>query len=193
MGAATAASRGVLSKAEDQQLQIAQKRIRSLQSVDVQGLKQAQRVCTRIRPVSRLVAAVQSGCLDLVALGGDDGRLNARATKCGIDPASEAALLACLIPAVQRYHSDAEAFYRAESLVNRLAMGRGFSKACIAVIGDSPTNVAAEGRLAGDLKAAVAALRKGDPTALQTLTANIKRDAESIKPGPRSLALCPHA
>jgi hypothetical protein len=191
-GPASAATRGVLTKSEYQQLQIAQKRIRSLRSPDAGGLRQARVVCARVRPVSRLIGAVRGGCLDLVRLGGD-GRLNAQLTKCGINPGSEAGLLTCLLPAVQRYYTDAEAFYRAESLVNRLAKQRGFSSACIAVIGDSPANVAAEGRLAGDLKAAVAALSKQDPTALQTLSTNLKRDAEAIRPGPSSLALCPHA
>jgi hypothetical protein len=145
-----------------------------------------------MQPVSRLIGAVRAGCLDLIRLGGDDARLNARATKCGIDPSSEAAILTCLVPAVQRYYEDAEAFYRAESYVDTLLRARGFDGACVAVIGDSPGNIAAEGRLAGDLKTAVQALKDQNPQALQTLSDQIRTAVKAIKPGPRSLSLCPH-
>ena len=191
--AATASSQRVLSKAEYQQLQLAQKRIHSLESSDGRSFAKANAVCTRLHSVSPLIAAVRSGCLDLTRLGGDDNRLNARATKCGIDPSSEAALLTCLVPAVQSYYTDAEAFYRAETYVDRLARARGFSSSCVAVIGDSPGNIAAEGKLASDLKAAVQALKNQNPQALQTLSDEIQADIKAIKPGPSSLSLCPHA
>jgi hypothetical protein len=181
-----------LSGAEFQQLRHAQSRIRSLESSDARGSAQASAVCTHLHSVSRLIAAVRGGCLDLVALGGDDARLNARATKCGIDPSSEAAILTCMVPAVQRYYRDAEAFYRAESSANQLARQRGFSRRCIAVIGDSPGNIAAEGRLADDLKAAAQALENQNPQALQTLSGQIQAAVKAIKPGPSSLAVCPH-
>ncbi|MGH2861557.1 MAG: hypothetical protein ACRDLT_08620 [Solirubrobacteraceae bacterium] len=142
--------------------------------------------------VSRLVTAVRNGCLDLIRLGGDDAKLNARATKCGIDPPSEVAILSCLVPAVRRYHTDAEAFYRSQSHVDRLAKARGFSRRCVAVIGDSPANIAAEGRLAADLRAAVQALENQNPQALQTLSDQIQTAVRTIRPGPSSLSLCPH-
>lgn len=186
------ASSRALSAGEYHQLQLAQKRIRSLESSDAHGFAKASQVCTRMRDVSRLIAAVRSGCLDLIRLGGDNAKLNARATKCGINPASEAAILACMVPAVQSYYQDAEAFYRAESLVDSLARARGFSSSCVAVIGDSPGNIAAEGRLAGDLKAAVQALRNQNPQALQTLTAQLDAAVRAIRPGPTKLSLCPH-
>jgi hypothetical protein len=181
-----------LTKAEYHQLQLAQKRIRSLESSDARSFEKANGVCSRMHDVSPLIAAVRNGCLDLIRLGGDDARLNARATHCGIDPPSEAAILTCLVPAIQSYYSDAETFYRAETHVDRLARARGFSSACVAVIGDSPGNIAAEGRLAGDLKAAVQALRSQNPQALQTLSNEIEADIKAIKPGPSSLSLCPH-
>lgn len=191
---ATAAARAprALTPAEYHQLQTAQKRIRSLESSDARGFRRANQVCTHMRDVSRLITAVRAGCLDLIRLAGDDAKLNARATHCGIDPPSAAAILTCLVPAVQSYYDDAEAFYRAESNVDRWARARGFSTTCVAVIGDSPANLAAEGRLAGDLKAAVQALRHQNPQALQTLSDQIHTEAASIKPGPSSLALCPH-
>jgi hypothetical protein len=181
-----------LSTAEYAQLQLAQKQIKSLESSDARNLSRANAVCTRMHRVSALIAAVRNGCFDLIRLGGDDAKLNARATKCGIDPPSEAAILSCLIPAVQRYYADAEAFYRAEAYVDRLARRRGFSSTCVAVIGDSPGNIAAEGRLANDLKAAVQALRSQNPDALQNLSDQIRAAVKSIKPGPSSLSLCPH-
>jgi len=149
-------------------------------------------VCTHMRQVSRLVTAVRSGCLALIRLGGDHGKLNAQATKCGINPGSQAALLSCMVPAVQSYYLDANAFYRDESAVNRLAKARGFSSTCVAVIGDSPGNVAAEGRLAQGLKSAVVALQQQNPDALQTLFDQIDSTVRSIKPPPSSLAACPH-
>lgn len=190
--AAIAGQRGVLTKSEYQQLQHAQTRIKSLESSDARGFSRANDVCTHMHQVSSLIAAVRSGCLDLIRLGGDDQKLNSQATQCGIDPGSEAALLSCMVPAVQSYYADAEAFYKAESLVDRLAKGRGFGKNCVAVIGDSPGNVAAEGRLAQHLKAAVTALQQQNPDALQTLSDQINADIHAIRPGPRSLSLCPH-
>jgi len=189
---ASAASRGTLTSAEYQQLHTAEKRIKSLSARDTRGLRQAQSVCSRLRPVSPLITAVRSGCLDLITLGGDDAKLNAAAIKCGIDPGTEAAIFTCLIPAVRGYYANAEAFYLAETRVDRLARARGFSRTCVAVIGDSPGNISAEGRLAGDLKAAVRALRNQNPYALQTLSTRVERDASSIKRGPSSLSLCPH-
>jgi hypothetical protein len=196
LGAASAASAGsvrVLTKPEYHQLQLAQKRIRSLVSSDGRSYRKANAVCTRMNDVSPLITAVRNGCLDLIRLGGDDTRLNARATHCGIDPPSEAAILTCLVPAVQSYYRDAEAFYRAESYVDRLAKRRGFNSSCVAVIGDSADNIAAEGRLAGDLKAAVQALKNQNSQALQTLSGQLQADIKAIKPGPSSLSLCPHA
>lgn len=193
-GAATASAQAVrpLTAAEYQQLRHARDRIRSLEASDGRSIQKADAVCTHMRAVSRLISAVRGGCLDLIRLGGDDAKLNARATKCGIDPASESAILTCLIPAVQSYYRDAEAFYRAESRVDQLARTRGFSRSCIAVIGDSPANIAAEGKLAGDLGAAIQALRQQNPQALQTLSDQIHAAVKSIRPGPSSLALCPH-
>ena len=191
-GAGAMTPHPALSRAEYQQLQLAQKRIKSLESSDTRNVNAANRVCKRMRDVSRLIAAVRRGCLDLVRLGGDDAKLNARATRCGIDPASEAAILSCLLPAMRSYHADAESFYRAESYVNRLAKARGFSNVCVAVIGDSPGNLAAEGRLAGDLEMAVQALKSQNPEALQNLSSEIQATVKAIRPGPSSLSLCPH-
>lgn len=182
-----------LTSSEYQQLRHARDRIRSLESSEGRGFQKANAVCTHMHGVTRLISAVRSGCLDLIRLGGDDAKLNARATHCGIDPASEAAILTCLVPAVQSYYEDAEAFYRAESYVDRLARARGFSASCVAVIGDSPGNIAAEGRLAADLKAAVQALKRQNPDALQTLSDQIHAAVKAIRPGPSSLSLCPHA
>jgi hypothetical protein len=190
---ASAGAVRALTKAEYQQLQIAQHRIHSLESSDARSFEEANAVCTRLRDVSRLITAVRTGCLDLIRLGGDDNRLNARATKCGIDPASEAAILTCLVPAAQAYYTDAEAFYRAQTYVNQLARARGFRSSCVAVIGDSPANIAAEGRLANDLKTAVKALSDQNAQALATLSNAIQADIKAIKPGPHSLSLCPHA
>jgi hypothetical protein len=189
---ASAHSARVLTKSEYQQLQLAQRRIRSLESSDARRIQSADQVCTHMSDVSRLITAVRNGCLDLIRLGGDNAKLNARATHCGIDPPTEAAVLTCLVPAVQNYYTDAESFYRAESYVDRLARARGFNSTCVAVIGDSPGNIAAEGRLAGDLKAAVQALKNQNPQALQTLSGQIEAAVRAIRPGPSTLSLCPH-
>jgi len=190
--AASVLPRGVLTRAEYQQLRSAEKRIKSLSERDTRDIRQVRVICGNLRSVSPLIAAVRSGCLDLVALGGDNAKLNATATKCGIDPGSEAAILTCLIPTVRGYYTDAQSFYRAETRVNRLARARGFGSACVAVIGDSTRNISAERRVAGDLKAAVSALSGQNPDALQTLSDRLDRDVNSIKPGPSSLSLCPH-
>ncbi len=190
--ASAAATHGVLTQPEYRQLQLVQTRIRSLEAADARSFQKANAVCTHMRQVSQLIVAVRSGCLDLIRLGGDDGKLNARATKCGIDPGTESALLRCLVPAVRGYSSDAATFFRAESRVDQLARLRGFSPTCVAVIGDSPGNIAAEGRLAHALKTAVGALRQANPDALQALFSQIQADVRSIRAGPRSLSPCPH-
>ncbi len=192
-GNALAASRGVLSGAEYQQLKGAQQRIRALSSAnDQHRLSRDAVLCRRIDAVSTLIGAVKRGCLALVKLAGDDQLLNSRATKCGINPASEAALLTCLVPAVKRYHADAEAFYRAETHVVTIARQRGFSSRCVSVIADSPSNISAVGQLASDLSAAVTALQHQDPSALQNLSVQIQSVAKSFKPSPHRLAACPH-
>ena len=190
-GAASAQTTRPLTTAEYQQLKHAQDRIRSLESSDGRSFRQADAVCSRMHDVTRLIAAVRRGCLDLIRLGGDDAKLNAQATKCGIDPPSQAAILTCLVPAVQSYYQDAEAFYRAESHVDRLAKARGFDRPCVAVIGDSPGNISAERKLANDLRSAVQAMRNQNPQALQTLSDQINAAVKAIKPGPSSLSLCP--
>lgn len=188
----SAARRGVLSQREYQQLRVAQQRIRSLATAKTGSFSRARTVCTRIHAVTPLVGAVRLGCLDLIRLAGDDDRLKDRATKCGIDPSSESAILTCLVPAVRSYYQDAEAFYQAERRVDQLARARGFSRRCVAVVGDSPGNIAAEGRLAASLKAAVRALQHQNPEALPTLSDQIAAAARSIQPGPSSLSVCPH-
>ena len=192
--ASSASARAVrpLTAAEYQQLRNAQDRIRSLEASDGRSLQKADAVCSHVQAVSRLIIEVRNGCLDLIRLGGDDAKLNAQATKCGINPPSEAAILTCLVPAVQSYYQDAAGFYRAESDVDRLARARGFSSSCVAVIGDSPGNIAAEHQLALDLKQAVQALQAQNPQALQTLSGQIQAAVAAIKPGPHSLSLCPH-
>jgi hypothetical protein len=190
-GTASARTTRPLTTTEYQQLKHAQDRIRSLESSDGRSFRQANTVCARMHDVTRLIAAVRGGCLDLIRLGGDDSKLNAQATQCGIDPPSEAAILTCLVPAVQSYYQDAEAFYKAESYVDRLAKARGFSSSCVAVIGDSRANIAAERKLANDLKSAVQAMKNQNPQALQTLSDQINAAVKAIKPGPRSLSLCP--
>lgn len=192
VSSAAASALRPLSAAEYQQLQRAQDRIRSLETSDGGSFQRANSVCTRMRGVTMLIAAVRNGCLALIRLSGDDAKLSAQETKCGINPASQAAILTCLVPAVERYYRDADAFYRAESTVAQLARARGFSSACIAVLGGSRGNVAAEGKLADDLRQAVQALRKQDPQALQVLPGQIRAAVRAIKPGPRSLSLCPH-
>ena len=190
-GAAT--SRPILTKAEYRQLLFAEKRIKTLTAGnDNPNFRRVDAICRRMRQVSPLITAVRAGCLELVRLGGDDARLNIAATKCGIDPPSETALLTCLIPSVRRYYEDAERFYLAEVRVDRIARARGFSSTCTAVIGDSPGNIRAEGRLAADLEATVTALRHQNPDALQSLSDRINRDVNSVTPGPTSLSLCPH-
>ncbi|HET9094441.1 MAG TPA: hypothetical protein VFN36_05090 [Solirubrobacteraceae bacterium] len=182
-----------LTKVEFRQLTLAQRRIRTLESSDARSLSRAHQVCARLLAVSPLISAVRTGCLDLVRLGGDRSRLNARAIRCGIDPGTAVRLLDCLVPAVEGFQTDATAFHRQELLVNRMARARGFDAACVAVIGDSPANIAAEGRLAADLGAAVRALKTQSPLALETLTSQLESVVRSIRPGPTSLALCPHA
>ena len=191
-GGASAHAVRPLTIPEYQQLRHAQDRIRTLEASGQRSLQRANTVCTHIQSVTRLITAVRKGCLDLVRLGGDGAKLNAQATRCGINPPSEAAILTCLVPSVQGYYRDAAAFYRAESDVDQLARARGFSSSCVAVIGDSRGNLVAEHQLALDLKRAAQALQDQNPQALQTLSDQIRAAVSAIAPGPRSLSLCPH-
>ncbi len=190
--AASAAPRGVLSKAEYRQLLVAQKRVKVLSSKDPQGLKKAAAVCASIQRVSPLVSAVRSDCKDLVVFGDEAATVENATTKCALDPPSEQAVLRCLLPTFRTYYADARAFYLAEQHVARIAAGRGFSGRCVAVIGDTPKTIAAEARLVSDLKAMVSALQAADVSELQAVSNRIDKDLNAVNPGPSSLSLCPH-
>jgi len=192
---ATAGPRGVLSKAEYQQLSAAVARIKTLRAQETrnpQNFSRAGTVCHRMRSVSPLVGAVRTGCLDLITLGGDWGKLNAAATKCGIDPGSTAALLTCLIPTIQTYHGDAEAVYRASNRLDGIARRRGFGASCVAVIGASQRDLAAEQHLVAELESALQALESQNSGALQTVMSGNGGGDNVTAPGSRPLSVCPH-
>ncbi|HEX3804656.1 MAG TPA: hypothetical protein VHV75_17660 [Solirubrobacteraceae bacterium] len=189
---ASAAPRGVLTKAEYQQLLAAEQRVKALSSKDAEGLKKADAICARIQKVSQLVSAVRSDCLDLVAFGSEAVKAENAATHCALDPPSEQAILRCLLPTFRTYYADARVFYLAEQQVAKIAAARGFSSRCVAVIGDMPKTITAEARLVTDLKEMVNALRTGNVNELQTVSNRIDKDSNAINPRSSSLSLCPH-
>jgi hypothetical protein len=189
---ASAKPHGVLSKAEYQQLLTAEHRVKALSVKDPQAFKKAAAICARIRKVSPLVSAVRSDCVDLVAFGSEGAKAENATTHCALDPASEQALLRCLLPTFRTYYADAQSFYRAELHVAKLAAARGFGSKCVAVIGDSPRTIAAEAHLVGDLRKMVNALKTGNLDELQGVSNRIDADSNAIDPGPVSLSLCPH-
>lgn len=191
--AAAATPRRLLTQAEYQQLLAARKRVISLSDADAQSRRRAQTICVGLHRVSPLVSQVRAGCLDLLTLAGDHDRLNAAATRCGIDPPSEGAILTCLVPAFRTYAANARTFELAETSVARILRDRGFGRACLTAIGVPPRNLAAEGRLASDLSAVVKGLRAQNPDALQSLSGRVSRDVRAITPATGSLAACPHA
>jgi hypothetical protein len=189
---AAAAPRGVLTKAEYQQLLAAEKRVKVLSSKNPQGFTEADSICTRIKSVSPLVGAVRSDCMALVAFGNESTKADNAATTCALDPPSEQAVLRCLLPTFQIYHADAKAFYLAETRVAKLAAARGFDAKCVAVIGDTPKTIVAEADLVDDLKQMVSALRNGNLNELQMVSDRIDKDADALNPRASSLSVCPH-
>lgn len=131
-------------------------------------------------------------CQALVAFAKEGATADDATTKCALDPPSAKAVLRCLLPAFRTYHTDARAFYLAEKRVAKLAAARGFSKKCVAVIGDAPKTIAAESRLATDLEDMVDALKAGDLNKLQAASNRVGKDADEVNPGQSSLSVCPH-
>jgi hypothetical protein len=189
---ASATPRGVLSKAEYQQLITAEKRVKTLSPKDPQGYVKADGICRQIRDVSPLVGAVHTDCLALVAFGKAGSNAEDAATKCALDPPSERAVLRCLLPSFRTYYATAKVFYRAETHVATLASARGFKPRCVTVIGDSPKTLAAEARLVDDLKQTVNALKAGNVNELQAVSTRIDHDGNAVSPATGSLSLCPH-
>ena len=98
-----------------------------------------------------------------------------------------------MYPSYKAFSQAAAAYYRADKQVNKLAAARGFSAACVSVLGDPTKVVTAEGRLATDLKKLVRALHDRDAKALEAAATLADHDQEQIQSdAPSSLSLCPH-
>jgi hypothetical protein len=190
VGAATAAAAapsGMLTSSEYTQLKSAQKALAAASSQNA-----AAAVCTHAQAVSPLLAAWKTGCAHVVGDAIDGIKAQSAAKSCTKRP-TIAARMTCMLPSYQAYYLVAAAYYRADKNIDQVAKARGFSSACIAVLGDPPNVVAAEGRVASDLKQLVNALRTKNVAALETTATLADKDQHQAQAStPTSLSLCPH-
>jgi hypothetical protein len=185
--AAGAAPSGVLTAAEYTQLASAQKALNAASSPNA-----AAAVCTRTQAVSPLLAAWKTGCTQIVGDAIDGIKAQSAAKSCTKHP-TVASRMTCMLPSYQAYYLVAAAYYRADKNIDRVATARGFSSSCVAVLGDPPKVVAAEGRVASDLKQLVNALRTKNVAALQTTATLADKDQRQAQASrPTSLSLCQH-
>jgi hypothetical protein len=184
---AAAASNGVLTAAEYTQLASAQKALNAAPSASAAAL-----VCKDTKDVSPLLSAWKAGCAGVVGYAIDGVKAQSAAKSCA-KRATAAARLTCMFPSYQAFYLVAEAYYRADKNIDQIATARGFSSACVAVLGDPPKVVAAEGRLASDLKQLVNALHTKNAVALQSAAALADKDQKQVQSSSASsLSLCPH-
>jgi hypothetical protein len=184
---ATAATSGTLTAAEYTQLASAEKALNSAASSNAAGL-----VCKDTKNVSPLLAAWKTGCTDVVGYAIDGGKAQSAAKSCA-KRASVAARMTCMLPGYKTFSLVAAAYYRADKNIDKIAAARGFSTTCVAVLGDPAKVVAAEGRLANDLKLLVTALRAKNAAAVQVAATVADKDqAQAQTNTTTSLSLCPH-
>jgi hypothetical protein len=185
--ASAATPSGALTAAEYTQLASAQKALSAASSPSAAGA-----VCTRAQAVSPLLAAWKTGCAQVVGDAIDGIKAESAAKSCAKRP-TVAARMTCMLPSYQAYYLVAAAYYRADENIDQIATARGFSSACVAVLGDPPKVVAAEGRVATDLKQLVNALRTKNAAAVQSTAALADKDQRQAQANtPTSLSLCPH-
>jgi hypothetical protein len=184
---ASAATTAMLTHGEYTQLAAAQNALKSASSADATVL-----VCKHTKNVSPLLKAWKKDCNGVAnyALTGIKAQAAAKTcTKYSVT----ADRMICMFPSYKAFYRAAVAYARADSAVDRIARARGFSAACVAVLGDPPKVVAAEARLASDLKQLVNALHRKDAAALQTAATLADKDQGAIESNaPSLLSLCPH-
>jgi hypothetical protein len=186
-GTAVAASSGVLTAAEYTQLASAQKTLNAASSASAAAV-----VCENTKDVSPLLAAWKAGCTQVVGYAMDGIKAQSAAKSC-TKRATTVARMTCMYPSYQAFYLVAAAYYRADKNVDQVATARGFSSACVAVLGDPPKVVAAEGRLASDLQQLVADLHTHNVAGVQTAAARADKDQSQIQgSSSSSLSLCPH-
>jgi hypothetical protein len=184
---ASAASSGVLTATEYAQLASAQRALKSASSVNTTVL-----ACNRTKGVSPLLRAWKTDCDDVADYAITGIRAQAAAKSCTKYAATVDRMI-CMFPSYNAFYHAAADYYRADKALDQLAQARGFSNTCVAVLGDPAKVVAAEGRLASDLKQLVAALHAKNAAALQTAATRASKDQSQIQSnGPSSLSLCPH-
>jgi len=194
-GAAT--TKGVLTSAEYYQLSTAQSRERALTSpsTSVKRLKAALWICEQIQQLTPLLTEERASCVDQLEFSLAGLAIPPVAQACD-RIASLAARLNCLVPSYRRVYAAAEGQYRADTRVIQITKARGFSSSCARVLDSPPKQVAAERRVARDVKQIITALRSHDAAALKAPAAHVIVDAAQETAAqitsPSSLALCPH-
>lgn len=185
--AASAATKATLTHGEYTQLAGAQKALKSASSADATAL-----VCKQTKSVSALLKAWKQDCNGVANYALTGIKAQAAAKSCA-KYSGTADRMICMFPSYSAFYKAAVAYAKADSAVDQIARARGFSAACVAVLGDPPKVVSAEARLASDLKQLVSALHKKDAAALQTAATLADKDQGAIESNaPSSLSLCPH-
>jgi hypothetical protein len=184
---ASAAPKAVLSTSEYSELASAQTALKTVSSATA-----TLKICEQTKSVSPLLKAWKTDCNGVANYAITGVKAQAAANSCR-KYSSTADRMTCMYPSYKAFSQAATAYYRADKHVNKIAAARGFSAACVSVLGDPTKVVTAEGRLATDLKMLVRALHRKDAKALETAATLADEDQGQIQSdAPSSLSLCPH-
>lgn len=192
-GAATTS--GVLTSSEYYQLSTAQSRTKALKfrSTTAKSLKATLWICEQVQESTPLLTEERASCVDEAQFGLAGLAIPPVAQACA-RIASLTARFNCLIPSYRRVYSAAEGQVRADTRVIQITTARRFSSSCARVLDSPPKQVAAERRVARDVKQIITALRTHDAAGLKEPAAHVIVDAAQESAAqitaPSSLALC---
>jgi hypothetical protein len=193
-GVAFAASPGVLSGPEYQQLVLLQSQYNAKSLKTLSSLEAGQTTCNRMAPVSALVGAERADCRDGFAWLISSVRIESKIKGCARG-ATVNRRLGCLLPYYAKLSVTVRALHNADAYVNHVASGRHFNKTCVRALGDSPKAIAAEGRMAKDASRLVSAIRSRNLLSVQKYGGLYDADtAEAVSDGSKlPLSVCPHS
>jgi hypothetical protein len=186
-------SPGVLSSAEYQQLTSIQGQYSAKSLKSLPGLEAAMRACDRVSPISALVGAERSDCRAGFGWLVSSVQVVSKLRSCE-HASSVDSRLSCLLPGYRKLSTAVQTYYRADVKVNDAAAARHFTKTCVEALGDTPTAIAAEGRMARDASKLVSAIQNRNVSGVQEWGNRYDSDtADAESSGSKlQISVCPH-
>lgn len=193
--AAYASTSGVLTQPEYQQLSSMFGRLTAAKGDSVSSLKKRQSICRRTNGVTALVSDEKASCIGFageqiaaVGLVSVEKRCNAKPTVVkGLN---------CLVPRYKLFYRSLENEYRVLERIEHVDKTRGFSAACVAILGGAPSGVATSGRIARDAGQVLSDLRSHNTTRLRAAEDRLfaaENDATAATAAKPSLSSCTQA